>query len=143
MPADSAITNVTGFRRIAPYVGAVFLGALATPVAMGLSLQVLPFLSAALLYAILSAILGYIRPEPSWRWGLWTTGGMLLATLLLAAATALRPPPIMAEGSLPFSALLDFLRVTALFAYIPGVVGGCAGGYVGARFGRRRVRHRS
>ncbi len=82
------------------------------------------FVDAAVLrlfvaFAVLSAIFGVVWPGTSWRWGLWTSGPLVL-TVLLSVALEGAPRPV------------DALVVlgTPLFAG--------TGGHAGALLGLRR-----
>lgn len=103
---------------------ALLAGAVCTPVALGVSLQLWPLWAPMLLYALLTAVFAYRRPESGWLWGLWTTGGHVLALLLVAILNVLASEATGFAGS----GTWPFLRVAGLFGLAPAFVGACLGG---------------
>ncbi len=136
MKTDKPVRRKGRFPRIHPYALALITGAAITPLAVLLSLQFIPFLSAAVLYAVLGFSFGVSWPKPSWQWGIWVTLGTPIALLLVIVVISLvQPSPMQTAMSLLSS---SFVWITALFGYLPGILGGCVGGYAGAQFVRRR-----
>jgi hypothetical protein len=112
------------------------LGAVLTPPGAGLSLQVWPLFGPALLFALAGLFMGYRSPRVAWRVGLWMVLGLLGATLTVAAIVA---GMVIARGGSVGSGSLDFARITLLFVALPGLVGGCLGGWCGAFLARKRA----
>lgn len=114
-PARSRLTRfVTDLRTLALLTGAV-----CTPVALGLSLQIWPVGGPLVLYALVTAVFAYQRPESGWWWGLWTGAGHLAAILLVIVGTAL----VADTPRFPSS----FVRVSAVFGLGPAVAGALLG----------------
>jgi uncharacterized membrane protein YfcA len=116
----------------------IVVGGLLTPVATGLSLQVAPMVAPALLYGVLGLIFGYRRPQPSWRWGLWLALGMALVTAVVAFVLGIVLPVLRGDQGRSLEGEFEFVRITALFAVLPGLVGGVLGSLAGARLARGR-----
>lgn len=116
------------------HVSAALLGALLTPVATGLSLQLLPMVPPLLLYAVVGLFYGYRWPELSWRWGLWISLGILLVTTVVGVGLLVGVGLPEGSASRRLSAVLEFVRVTGIFTVIPGFLGSCGGAYAGSRW---------
>lgn len=113
--ARSRLTKyVTDLRTLALLTGAV-----CTPVALGLSLQIWPFGGPLVLYAVVTAVFAYQHTESGWWWGLWTATGHLAALLLVIVGTAL----IADTSRFPSS----FVRVSAIYGLGPAVAGALLG----------------
>lgn len=113
--ARSRLTKyVTDLRTLAFLTGAV-----CTPVGLGLSLQIWPVGGPLLLYALVTAVFAYQRPENGWWWGLWTGAGHLAALLLVIVGTAL----VADTTAFPSS----FVQVSAIFGLGPAVAGALLG----------------
>mgnify|MGYP006289207677 CR=1 FL=1 len=98
---------------------ALLTGAVCTPVALGLSLQIWPVGGPLVLYALVTAVFAYQRPESGWRWGLWTGAGHLATIVLVIVGTAL----LADTATFPSS----FVRVSVIFGLGPAVAGALLG----------------
>lgn len=118
------------------------LGALLTPVATGLSLAVIPFLAPFLLYLLVGAAFGYRHSRVGWRVGLWLILGLILVTAAVALVTTIGIAIVRRDvAGLGAAFRRDgFVGITLLFAGLPGAVGGCVGGNIGASVARLRGR---
>lgn len=118
---------------------AVLVGALLTPVATSLSLQLMPLGAPMIIYGFAAAVFAYLRPSQNWEWGLWTSSGMLAA---LAVVIVLSPvAAVVSSGSVSLRALWDMTRITLLFGFIPALFGGCLGGVTGILLAHRQYRN--
>lgn len=104
---------------------ALLVGVILTPIAIGLSLQLLPIGAPLLLYTLIGGIFAYLKPKQSWQWGFWTAGGMLIA---IASVQLFAP---MLSGGRIELAFNEFTRITLLLGFLPALVGGCSGGIIG------------
>lgn len=116
--------NVTPWISPVKFI-ALVVGVILTPIAIGLSLQLLPIGAPLLLYAIIGGIFAYLKPVQSWQWGFWTAGGMLIA---IASVQLFAP---MLSGGRIELAFNEFTRITLLMGFLPALLGGCAGGLTG------------
>lgn len=114
---------------------ALFLGAILTPVATGLSLQFLPFAAPFLIYGLLGLGFAYKKPDQSWKWGFWLSGGILLALLLVLIFGG--SYLLWTEAEFEATDALEAARVTLLFGFIPAAAGSCLGGLTGSYFSGR------
>lgn len=108
----------------------VILGALLTPVAMGLSLQLFPIVPSLLIFALIAGFFAYRYPKQNWKWGLWPAGGMVLAfvvVLLIGSGFIL-----WSGENVDLQAGWGMTKATLGFGIAPGVVGGCLGGTMGS-----------
>ena len=126
MPMSNSVNTAWSSKAGAT---ALILGGLLTPVAIGLSLQLFPLGAPMLLYAGLAAVFGYLRPSQSWEWGLWTSGGILLALALALVLGSLAS--LFSSDFVGIGASWDMIRVTLLFGFLPALFGGCLGGVTG------------
>jgi hypothetical protein len=115
-------------------VAAILLGALIAPLALLLADWPYPFLSAVILYGLLAFVFGLVSPARSWRWGVWVTLGILMMLVVLPAAN-LADASMGLRPNVTFSP--RFVWLTFALTYLPGVVGGSAGGFAGSRLGWR------
>lgn len=81
--------------------------------------RLLTFLLAVVSYGIPGAILGFMGPATSWRWGVWLT----LPALAIVLLYSFREPALM---------LLNFSYIILAFA------SGAAAAYMGASFALRK-----
>jgi hypothetical protein len=116
----------------------MLLGGVLTPVATGLSLQVAPLVAPLALYGVIGFAFGHWRPAQSWRWGLWIALGMVLVTVGAAVAMGIVVPVLSGGQGRSLAGEFAFVRITTLFAILPGLAGGVAGALAGAALGRRR-----
>jgi len=122
-----------------PRRNAAVVGALLTPPGAGLSLQLWPLVAPALLFALVGLFLGYRSPRLAWRVGLWMGVGLFLICLTLGVIVL--GILVATGGGLADvdAGTFDFARVTLLLVGLPGLVGGCLGGWCGALLARRRA----
>lgn len=117
----------------------MLVGALLTPVAIGLSLQLMPLGAPMIVYGLAAAVFAYLRPSQNWEWGLWTSGGMLVA---LAVVILLSPvAAVVSSGSVSLRTLWDMVRITLLRGFVPALFGGCLGGVTGILLAHRQYRN--
>ena len=115
---------------------ALLIGAILTPVAIGLSLQFLPVIPALLIYGIIAGFFAFRNPHQSWEWGLWAFGGMVIALLigiLMVGSVAL-----WNGEQMDVSSVWGTLRATSIFGFIPALAGGCLGGLIGSNLSREK-----
>jgi len=113
----------------------LLIGALLTPVATGLSLQLLPMGPPVLIYALVAGFFAFRHPEQNWQWGLWTAGGMLVALMVV----------LLIGGSFMWwtgnnvdpGAGWGIVKVTLVFGFAPALAGGCLGGIGGSLLARQ------
>jgi hypothetical protein len=120
-------------KSVGPCSLAVLIGAGIAPISVGISLELIPLLGPALLYGLIAFVFGLISPGRSWRWGIWITLGIPMVIVLLPIADLVNFSIGQRSGT-PFS--FGFLWVTLVFGFLPGLAGGCVGGYLGAAAGR-------
>ncbi len=118
---------------------AVLAGAGLAPFSIFLASERLPSLSTAVLYGILAFILGALAPARGWRWGLWVTLGIPMAVLLIPLAQLVGLALNVPTGS-PLS--FRFLWMILSEGYLPGLLGACGAGYLGAALAKLRRKGR-
>lgn len=122
-------------RSRALYVRAMTLlvGAIFTPIALGLSSVGLAAAGPILVYGGMAAVMGYRRPAGGYLWGLFLAEGMLLAYLAVGLAL------VAWQGwdRTVETALTPFLRQHLPLGFLPALAGGIAGGFVGSWIARR------
>ena len=126
-------------EELKPSVLAALVGAALTPVATGISLQLLPFVGPLLLYAAVGFLFARHQPSVSWKVGIWLTVGLLslalIVTLGLIGIKAVRG----GVRSEYFAGIGSFVLITLLFTGLPALLGGCAAGWAGSAVARKRL----
>lgn len=122
-------------RTRALYVRAMTLlvGAVFTPIALGLSSAGLSAGGPLLIYGGMAAVMGYRRPGGGYLWGLFLAEGMLLGYLAAGAAMVAWQGWAMTVET----ALTPFLQRHLPLGFLPAVAGGLAGGWLGSFLARR------
>lgn len=113
---------------------ALLIGALLTPVATGLSLQIFPMGAPALVYAFVAGFFAFRHPEQDWQWGLWAAGGMVVALMgvLLIGGSFMW----WTGNSVDLGGGWSIVKVTLIFGFVPALAGGCLGGAGGSLLAR-------
>ena len=114
---------------------ALLIGAILTPVAVGLSLQLLPVVPALLIYALIAGIIAFRNPDQSWEWGLWAFGGMIVALML--AILIIGGVAIWSGDQIDALSIWGMFEATSVFGLLPALVGGCLGGILGSYLSNR------
>ena len=125
---QSPKTRALYVRAMTLLVGAIF-----TPMALGLSSAGLGMGGPILLYGGISLVMGYRQPTGGYLWGVFLAEGMLLAYMATGAAL------VAWQGWEPTMATVrgPFVSEHLPRMFVPAVVAAVIGGFLGSRLGRR------